>query len=1103
MFRVFIFAFICAVFSKCAADQKGKTLFLRKNSLSTMINFRNELIYSEDVNAYTFKNFYNGGGVGLGDFNSDGLLDIFLAGNQVSNRLYINQGNFKFKDFTDEAGLSSIGSWTTGVSIVDINGDNLPDIYLCKSGPPNTPGRKNQLWINKGGLRFEESAEIFGLDHLGLSTHAAFFDFDLDGDLDCYLLNNSIRSIGAYDLRPNQRLVRDSLGGNKLLRNDKGKFIDVTAEVGIFSSAIGFGLGVTICDINMDGWPDIYVSNDFFERDYLYINQDGIGFIESLEDYIQEHSMGSMGADVADVNNDLLPDIFVTEMLPRSDARLKTKAQFENWEKLTSAHKNGYGKQFGRNVLQKNNGNGTFSEVGRYAEVDATDWSWGALLFDMDNDGLKDIFVANGIYKDLLDQDYVNFMANPDRIRKMILSKGKVIKQLMDSIPSAPIANFAFQNLGDFQFSDNSLAWGFNEETYSNGSAYGDLDNDGDLDLVINNVNMTASVFENTANTVTGNNSFSIDLKMVGKNSSAIGAKVFVKTNSIWQYQENNPFRGFMSTVDSRLHFGVGKLELIDTVIIVWPNSSTSLLTNLKVNVLHEVSFEKATLDSYDWKRNFTRKDFTYFGKPQPNSINFTHVESEFNDFDQHRLKFIMSSNEGPCLCKGDINGDGKDDFYIGGAKGKSGSLFVTQGNSYTQVNQNQLEQDRESEDTGCVFFDANGDGMLDLYVSSGSLEYSTSSVALADRLYFNFNKFWKKSEQLLPSKLTFESTKAVTAADFDLDGDMDLFVGVRLNLLSYGTPCSGYLLKNDGHGNFESVSETIGPGLTELGMITDARWSDLNNDGLPDLIVVGEWMPIKCFININGQLLDRTKELGLQNSNGWYQSVEIVDINSDGLQDIVVGNHGLNSQFKASFLSPLTLYVSDFDRNGFTDPILTRRVEGKELPMVLRNELLAQIPGLRKKYVRFKDYANQTVQDLFEKSQLDQALRLTATELKSAVWINTGSGFEQFPLPYEAQLFPIYAILPIDADSDGNLDLLVGGNQSKAKPQMGIYSAGYGAFLKGRGNGNFDFVPPRISGIEIKGDIRSIKCLNNSSDPLILIARSNDSLVFLSKLKP
>jgi hypothetical protein len=1079
-------------------NQPDNLLFKSHKASDSGIDFINTLEYTEELNPYTFKSFYNGGGVGLGDFNNDGLLDIFFAGNLVSNKLYLNNGNFKFKDITKSAGLGTEGVWTTGVSLVDINADGYLDIYLCKSGPPGGLKRKNELFVNQGNLTFVEEAANYGLDFEGLSIHAAFFDFDRDGDLDCYLLNNSLRSIGGFDLRKDQRKISDPDGGNRLLRNDNGLFVDISEVADIYSSKIGFGLGVTIGDVNKDGWPDIYVSNDFFEKDYFYINNQDGTFREGLEEMVREISLGSMGADLADINNDGLPELFVTEMLPADDGRLKTTSQFETWDKYKSAFDQGYYRQFSRNVLQLNNGNGTFSEISRLSGTAATDWSWGALIFDMDNDGAKDIFVANGIYKDLINQDYVNFIANATVVREILRKEKKVIQRLVDSIPSNQLPNYAFKNNGDFTFTNMAAEWGLGLPTHSNGSAYGDLDNDGDLDLVLNNVNMPPCLYENQSEKVIPENkTISFALHGESLNSLAIGANISIYVDDKVLYQEVSPMRGFMSTVDAKLHFGVGNKSTVDSVKITWPDGKQTFLSKITTNKLYDL-FQKDS-KSVAPPINFSAP--TIFSSKTNFTIEYKHEENEYVDFDRDRLLFNMISNEGPCMCVGDINKDGLDDFYIGGAKGQAGSLVIQNKSvGFKKLELEILEKDKDSEDTDCVFFDANGDGKQDLYVASGGNEFSSSSDALLDRLYFNQgNGLFKKSTQLFPVNTTFESTGTVSAADFDNDGDVDLFVGVRVIPFLYGLPGNGYLLLNNGFGNFTNVTNTIASQLEKVGMITDSQWIDLNQDNKLDLVLVGEWMPIKVFIQEGGKFFDKTEEWGLKNTDGWYHSLAVGDFNADGLMDIATGNHGLNSRFKATIDQPVSMYLNDFDQNGTIEQITTRFDDGVSYPLVLRQDLISQIPSLKKKYLHFSDYKGKTIKDIFSPDQISQSIKLNAYTFETAVWLNKNGKFEKSVLPVEVQFSPVYSILVNDFNRDGNVDILLGGNLYRAKPETGIYDGSYGFLFTGNGNGTFKTEPSSQSGISIKGEIRSMQMLSRKKENWVLIGKNNDRLEIIS----
>lgn len=1083
--------------SSCRKLEEGNKeyLFDKLPMDSTGVNFVNQLTFDQEFNIYTYRNFYNGGGVGLGDINNDGLIDIYLTGNQSLNKLYLNKGNFKFEDITDKAGVAGVKAWSTGVALADVNGDGWLDIYVCNSGDIKGDDKENELFINNGDQTFTERAGEYGIADKGFTTHAVFFDFDRDNDLDLYILNNSYQAIGSFNLMKNERPKRDALGGDKLMRNDGDHFTDVSEQAGIYGSVIGFGLGITVGDIDKDGWPDIYVSNDFFERDYLYLNNHDGTFRERLTDQMKSISGASMGADLADINNDGWPDIFVTEMLPRDNERLKTVTTFENWDRYRYNVKNDYYHQFTRNMLQLNNGNNSFSEIGRLTGMEATDWSWAALMFDMNNDGLKDVFVANGIYQDLTNQDYLQYVSNEEVVRSIVSGNQVNYKKLVELIPSSPVPDYAFQNMGNFIFVDKAAEWGIGEPNFSNGSAYGDLDNDGDLDLVINSINAPASIIRNQTELLLPENRYlKFNLTGLGKNTQAIGAKIEVIKAGQKFYVEQMPNRGFESSIDPRPNIGLGKIDTVDQVKVQWPDGKETVLHNLATNQTIKLRQDEAA-PALASKSDFMLSPFV----KEDMSIDFMHHENDFVDFDRDKLIYHMLSTEGPRVTKGDVNGDGLDDFFIGGAKDFAGALFIqTAEGTFKRTNKNVFELDKISEDLGSVFFDADNDNDLDLYVCSGGSEFSSISNAYIDRLYVNDgNGNFVKSNQPLPTT-DMESTSVVKAADFDNDGDIDLFVGVRTQSFSYGLPMNGYILSNDGRGKFSNVTSSIAPSLTNVGMITDATWTDIDKDGDFDLLVVGEYMPIKVFVNERGKLIDKTDESILQLTNGWWNRIKAADLDNDGDVDFVVANHGLNSRFKASEQKPLSMYINDFDKNGTIEQIICTFNGDISYPMVLRHDLTAQIPSLKKKYLKYEEYKNQTVQNIFTESELKEAVKLDVFELGTGILLNDGKGKFTFSrLPVEAQISPMYAIEIDDFDLDGNQDILLGGNLYNVKPEAGRYDASYGIFLKGDGHGKFIAVPSLNSGLKIDGEVRDFVMLKSKGRNLLLVARNNDSVSF------
>ncbi|MFK8163033.1 MAG: FG-GAP-like repeat-containing protein [Lewinella sp.] len=1093
----------------CTADE-AKPFTQMACDPNTGIDFNNALHYTEALNPYTYRNFYNGGGVGIADFNGDGLADVFFTGNLVDNQLYLNQGDWRFEDVTEKAGVACSGSWSTGVAIVDIDADGDQDIYVCKAGPPageEIPGmdgvRHNELFLNNGDATFREASKEFGLDVVGLSVHAAFFDYDQDGDLDCYLLNNSTRSTTGYNAKAGLREIPDPTGGNKLLRNmtiersqnttgsfsadsqresnvplppGEGVFTDATTEAGIYSSAIGFGLGVTVGDVNEDGLPDLFVSNDYFERDYLYFNQGDGTFKEQLTDYLPEISKGSMGADFADLTGDGLPELFVTEMLPRTEKRRKTKAAFDDWNRYQLYRDEGYHQQFSRNVLQHNLGGGRFSEVGRMAGVAATDWSWGALLFDMDNDGRRDIFVANGVGKDLLDQDYINFDANQAAIRKMINDEGKTITDIIDLIPSEALVNGVFQNEDDFVFSEVSEAWGFAHKTFSNGSAYGDLDNDGDLDLVVNNIDGLAGVYRNN----TASSGLTLHLRARQQmNPDGIGSQVFARQGARFTYAELHPMRGFESTVDKRLHVAGAP----DSVLVRWPDGNWEAFSDIPIQGLTTLTQGAGEARTQEAKIGFTSR---VGGSPRMSQRELpalTHQEDRFSDFDRDPLLFWGLSNEGPALA---VNRNQRLG-YLGGAAGQPGKLL--RGTSVVQ----ELANDAVGENVDAIWFDANGDGIDDLYVVNGSNQFSASSTALLDKLYFGTRGGdLRPAGQLLPLGNKLVAGSCARNFDVDGDGDQDLFVGVRLRPGLYGVPADSYLLLNDGKGNFSNASI---PELQKFGMVTDAAWAETDGDSDPELVIAQEWGPVSVLHWKDGKV-DSIESLPMK--NGLWHKLSVADLNGDEKDDIVVGNYGLNSSLWASSDAPLELHVNDFDGNGRAEQLIVQEdlQDGHSRPINLRNDLVKQMPALRKSVQRYADYADKTLEDLFSTKVLERSEVSRVHELASVVVLSGPADWTVQLLPAETQRSPIYALCIADINNDGHPDIIAGGNQTVAKPEFGTNAAGFGTILINDGKGHFTSFGPAATGMVLSGDVRAIVPNANNS---FLVARSNGAAIELT----
>jgi len=1088
MRKIALFALLGLTAAQCTYDPKIESLFTQMEPTKIGIGFQNDLSYDKDFNVFNYRNFYNGGGVAVGDINNDGYVDLYFTANQTSNKLYLNNGDWTFTDITDASGTNGQQAWSTGAAMADVNGDGWLDIYVANSGDIRGDSRANELFLNNGDNTFTEAAEAWGVADQGLSTHGVFFDYDRDGDLDLYVLNNSYRAIGSFNLQKSSREIRDPEGGDKLYRNEGDHFTDVSEAAGIMGSEIGFGLGTTVGDVNGDGWLDIYISNDFFEKDYLYINQGNGTFSEELEQHMRHTSFASMGADMADINNDGAPDLFVTDMLPQGVRRLNQTTTFENWDVYQGKLDWGYYHQFNRNMLHLNTEDGDFIEIGQLSGVEATDWSWGALIADLDNDGWRDLYISNGIAHDLTDQDYINYISNEEVMRSIVTEEGVNYKELIDLMPTTRIPNYAYKNVaGGYKFVDQAKEWGLNVPSHSNGSVYADLDNDGDLDLVVNNVNQAPFIWRNNAETIhPENHSIQIELREGGKMS--IGAKVYAYAEGNRFYAENVPMKGFQSSVDPRIHIGLGAHATLDSLIVVWGNEDRTVRTNVPADQLYTIVRDELAAGmglKKDHKAGYLTMNSTYGGR----------TETPFSQFNEERLIPQMTTTEGARLAMADVNGDGYMDFFQCGSTDQPGQLFFgSDWYGFEESIRTPFIQHAACEDTDAQFFDYDGDGDLDLYVASGAMEAENGSDALVDRIYKNDGRgHFTYDANALPALPL--RTSSIAIADFDGDGLEDVFVAVRGVKGRYGMPGNSLFYKNYGNGVLRNERLTS-RGFERIGMMTDCEAGDIDGDGDPDLVAVGDWQGIRIWINDGGRFAERTLEAGFNYSQGLWNTVRLEDLDGDGALDIVAGNLGENCRLEATPDKPMVLFVNDFDANSYSDPILCSYWGDTLFPRVLRHNLISQLPYLKKENLKYADYAGKSVFEVFDTTQLERSALLQVQTLRTTCFYNNGNGvFTHAPLPIQAQIAPVYGIDVLDVNGDGLKDLVLGGNLHEVQPEWGRYDGSRGSVLINEGNRTWRPLTPSQSGLNIDGQVRDIVHYKRDGETFILFSKVDGPL--------
>ncbi len=1098
----------CAESTAHRADAPAvdSTLFTQMPSDYTGIRFTNRVVDSQERNVFTYRNFYNGGGVAIGDLNGDKRPEVILTSNQDGPSLYMNQGQFRFRDITKDAGFRDQQPWTTGVTLADVNGDGKLDIYVSHAGDGEPATRANTLWINQGNgadsvPTFKEMARQYGIADEGWSTHAAFFDYDRDGDLDLFVINNSPRPVNSFGLR-NTRAERHPYGGHHFYRNDGERFTEVSEATGLFSAEIAFGLGIGVGDVNRDGWPDVYVSNDFFERDYLYLNQKNGTFKEVLDQVMPVSSYFSMGMDIGDVDNDGWPDLYTTDMMPEDEFRIKTTAMYEGWDVYMAKVRDGYHHQLMRNMLQRNNGDGTFSDVGYLTRTAETDWSWSALIADLDLDGRKDVYVTNGLARDVTSQDYVAFLADRTTMQREASGPRVDFMRLINAMSSTPIPDYAFRNDGNWAFSNQAKSWGLDAPNISSGAAYGDLDGDGVLDLVVNNVNAESFVYRNNARTLIKNRHW-LQLRLTGegRNSHAVGARATLFAADDRYMQELYPARGFQSSVDYALSFGLGDHARVDSLVVEWPNGTRTV----QANIAPDTTITIAQTANAPTAAPFVAPAVTplLVNTTAASGLTFTHAENDYVDFDRERLIPHMLSTDGPAMAVGDVNGDGLDDVYLGGAKEQAGKLFVqSAAGTFAPLANAAFDLDAASEDVHALFFDADRDGDRDLYVVSGGNEFSEDSPALQDRLYLNDGRGrFTRAANALPATLT--SGSVVTAGDIDADGDLDLFVGARSIPWRYGMDPSSQLLLNDGRGHFTDVVANA-PGLKTIGMVTDALWHDIDGDRKLDLIVVGEWMPVVVYRNRGAGRFERLMAKGLEKSDGWWTRIIAADLDGDGRSEFVLGNFGRNIRLHASANEPLTMIVKDFDKNDFVEQVIGMYNGGKQYPLVLRDDLIKAVPPWKARFLNFKDYALKTLDDVVPAAERSDAVVKQVYRFESAVLRRSADGTFAFePLPLEAQMAPVYGLAARDVNGDGRQDILLAGNFDGVKPEFGRMAASDGLVLLGGEKGTFTALRPAESGFRVPGQTRGIATLRTRRGVQVVVARNNAAPLVFSMGRP